>query len=406
MKKMLMTMVTAALMTGACAVTFAAANPFTDVSRDHWSFDAVAKLAHEGVIEGYGDATFRGDAKITRYEMAQMVAKAMAKEHVSTVDQTVINKLSAEYATELNNLGVRVSSLENKVDNVKFSGFYRIRAENFEKANDIDNTVKGYIELYTDAQVNQEWKVRSKTKITSDLKAEADTTNETTNMYAEGNLFGAKAKLGKFDTVDGYAYIHEDPMSGAQFSFGNRLKTVLSVGKIENPNNNFKADYAAGEFSYKLNKSTNLTGGYHSFHSVEAGGKYGKLINSENYGLGVVGFDTLFAKNLRFVGLYAKSDVGTTVGNEGYFTELDYKRMDINHPGSFMFMLRNFKVTDATAISSRYEAYTHGNVKGTEVGAIYAPAKNVEAGLKYFWGEDVTTKKDKNFFRGEVKFFF
>jgi hypothetical protein len=403
MKKMLTTMITTALVAGACATTFAAANPFSDVPTDHWSFDAVAKLAHEGVIEGYGDNTFRGDAKITRYEMAQMVAKAMAKENVSTTDKATIEKLSAEYAAELNNLGVRVSALENKVDNVKFSGFYRIRAENFEKANNISNTAKGYMELYTTAKINEDWKAISKTKLTTDLKSQKETTNETTNIYAEGKLFGAKTKLGKFDTVDGYAYIHEDPMSGAQFSFGNKLKTILSVGKIENPNNNFKADYAAGEFSYKLNKATNLTAGYHSFHSVEKGYK---AITAEDFGLGTVGFDSIFAKNLRFLGLYAKSDVGTKVGNEGYFTELDYKRMDLNHPGSFMFMLRNFKVTDATAISSRYEAYTYGNIKGTEVGVCYALDKNIETGLKYFWGEDVTTKKDKNFFRGEVKFFF
>lgn len=403
MKKLLTTMVTSALIAGACATTFAAANPFSDVSTNHWSFQAVAKLAQEGVIEGYDDNTFRGDAHITRYEMAQMVAKAMAKANISTENKATIDKLAAEYGDELQNLGVRVDALEKKTDNVKFSGFYRIRAENFSKENKIDDTVKGYLELWTTAKVNDNWKAVSKTKLTTDLKSEAETTNETTNVYAEGKLFGAKTKFGKFDTVDGYAYIHEDPMSGAQFSFGKQLKTIVSVGKIENPNNNFKADYAAGEFSYKLNKATNLTAGYHSFHSIEKGYK---AISVEDFNLGTVGFDTIFAKNLRFVGLYAKSDVNASVSNKGYFAELDYKRMDLNDPGSFMFMLRNFKVTDATAISSRYEAYTHGNVKGTEIGVSYALDKNIEAGLKYFWGEDVNSKKDKDFFRGEVKFFF
>ena len=403
MKKTLTLAIISSFILGTYSTTFAAVNPFSDVSTDHWSFDAVAKLAHEGVIEGYGDNTFRGDAKITRYEMAQMVAKAMAKTNVSAADKATIDKLSAEYVTELNNLGVRVSNLESKVDNVKLSGFYRIRAENHTKANKIDDTVKGYLELWTKAKVNDNWQAILQTRIYNDLEGEDATTNETTNMYAEGQLFGAKVKLGRFDTIDGYAYIHEDPMSGAQFSFGNKLKTILSVGNIANPNNYFKADYAASEFSYKLNKATNLTAGYHSFHSVEKGYK---AITAEDFGLGTIGFDSLFAKNLRFVGLYAKSDAVTKLSKEGYFTEVDYKRMDLNKPGSFMIMLRNFKLTDATQISSRYEAYTHGNIKGTEIGACYALDKNIETGLKYFWGEDVTTKKDKNFFRGEIKFFF
>ncbi|MBP2632639.1 MAG: S-layer protein, partial [Firmicutes bacterium] len=127
MKKTLAAAITSALVIGVASTTFAAANPFSDVPTDHWSFDAVAKLAHEGVIEGYGDNTFRGDAKITRYEMAQMVAKAMAKTDVSAADKATIDKLSAEYADELNNLGVRVAALEKKTDNVKFTGEARFR---------------------------------------------------------------------------------------------------------------------------------------------------------------------------------------------------------------------------------------------------------------------------------------
>ena len=113
MKKTLTAAITTALVIGAASTTFAAANPFTDVPTGHWSYDAVAKLAQDGVIEGYGDGTFRGDKAITRYEMAQMVAKAMAKSDVSAADKAAIDKLAAEYSTELNNLGVRVGELEN-----------------------------------------------------------------------------------------------------------------------------------------------------------------------------------------------------------------------------------------------------------------------------------------------------
>lgn len=392
------------LLTGACGSVFASANPFSDVPRDSWAYTAVEKLAQDGVVNGYGDGSFRGAASITRYEMAQIIAKAMAKENVSAADKVAIDKLATEFADELQNLGVRVTNLEAKTDNVKFSGFYRLRAENFSKGvSSIPDTVKSYFEIYADAKVNDRWTAKSKTKIESDMDKDSNATNTVTNVYAEGKLFGGNVKIGKFDTVDGYAYTHEDPMSGVQFSFGNKLKTRLSGGEISNPNNYFSADYGAAELTYKLNKATNITGAYHVFRSINKGYK---AIGNDDFNLGNIGFDTLFAKNLRFVALYAKSDANATVSDTGYFTELDYKYMDVRHPGSFMVMLRNFKLTDATAISSRYDCYTHGNVKGTELGVAYAPAKNVETGLKYFWGKDVNTDVDKNFFRGEIKFFF
>ena len=38
-----------------------AANPFSDVPAGHWAYDAVNKLAAEGVIEGYPGGTYGGD---------------------------------------------------------------------------------------------------------------------------------------------------------------------------------------------------------------------------------------------------------------------------------------------------------------------------------------------------------
>lgn len=79
MKKSLASALTTALVVGAASTAFAAANPFSDVPADHWAYEAVAKLEAEGVIEGYGDGSYRGHQEITRFEMAQMIARAMAK---------------------------------------------------------------------------------------------------------------------------------------------------------------------------------------------------------------------------------------------------------------------------------------------------------------------------------------
>lgn len=100
----------------ACAaVTASAANPFTDVSSDDWAYQAVASLSDEGVIDGYPDGTFRGDKHVTRYEIAQIVARLMAKEDtLNASQQETLAKLSSQYANELKDLGVRVAELEKK----------------------------------------------------------------------------------------------------------------------------------------------------------------------------------------------------------------------------------------------------------------------------------------------------
>ena len=91
-------------------------NAFSDVTPDDWSYKAVSQLADEGVIDGYPDGTFKGNKNITRYEMGQIVARLMAKEDTLTADEkATLDKLSTDYADELDNLGVRVDKLENQV---------------------------------------------------------------------------------------------------------------------------------------------------------------------------------------------------------------------------------------------------------------------------------------------------
>ena len=105
-----------------------AANPFSDVTPDSWAYQAVSQLANAGIVNGYPDGTFKGQNNITRYEMAQMVAKAMAnQDRANAEQQAMINRLADEFSNELNNLGVRVARLEDRVGNVKVTGDARLR---------------------------------------------------------------------------------------------------------------------------------------------------------------------------------------------------------------------------------------------------------------------------------------
>ena len=133
-----------------------AANPFVDVPTDSWAYKSVVELADAGVIQGVDGEYFQGQRNITRYEAAEMVAKAMAHMDKASVEQrALINKLADEYADELNNLGVRVSNLENKVGNVKFTGDGRLRYRYQSGTKDNDNSWDYRIRLRGTAQINE-----------------------------------------------------------------------------------------------------------------------------------------------------------------------------------------------------------------------------------------------------------
>ena len=127
MKKILALAAVAALTAGVSAY---AANPFSDVSTDHWAYQAVADLSAQGVVEGYPNGTFGGEKNITRFEVAQIVARLLAQEsQLNASQKATVEKLAAEYADELSNLGVRVNNLENKVGNITWSGDARVKYE-------------------------------------------------------------------------------------------------------------------------------------------------------------------------------------------------------------------------------------------------------------------------------------
>ena len=105
-----------------------AENPFVDVPSDSWAYRSVADLANSGIIQGVNGKEFEGNRSITRYEAAEITAKALAQvTRANTSQQQVIYKLAREFATELQTLGVRVDQLESRVGTVTVSGEARLR---------------------------------------------------------------------------------------------------------------------------------------------------------------------------------------------------------------------------------------------------------------------------------------
>jgi hypothetical protein len=143
-------------------VSPAFAQPFADVPTDHWAFDAIAELAAKGIIEGFPDGTFKGDRGVSRYEVAMIVARILARieaikipapaapaprPEVTRTDVQTIQRLVNEFRAELAALGVRVTAVEEeltalkaKTSNVTIKGDVRLRWEGFPTSNAFSRT--------------------------------------------------------------------------------------------------------------------------------------------------------------------------------------------------------------------------------------------------------------------------
>lgn len=120
MKKKAMVAAILAATTLSATTAFAATNPFKDVPKDHWAYDAVNMLAKDGVLEGYGDGNFNGDKLMNRYEMAEIVSKALEKyDTARPADKGAIKKLSREFAAELKDMDARLTAVEGDVQELK-----------------------------------------------------------------------------------------------------------------------------------------------------------------------------------------------------------------------------------------------------------------------------------------------
>ena len=258
MKKILAIAAVAALSAGVSAY---AANPFSDVTPSDWAYQAVVDLSDQGVVEGYPDGTFKGERNITRYEMAQIIARMLAKEDQLNAEQrATLDKLAGEYADELANLGVRVANLEKKVGNLSFSGNGRMRynqsyGDNGKAADKWD----GRMQVNIKGQVNDSTYVLGRLRYDMNFKS----TNEDPaylDQLIVHHDFGDKveATLGKYDQFFGQTGVFFDSeIKGAELAFhaNDAANLAVGYGRFEDWNGDYadnitdKHEYAYAQFS-------------------------------------------------------------------------------------------------------------------------------------------------------------
>ena len=420
MKKTLVSALTTALVVGAASTTFAAANPFSDVPADHWAYDAVSQLAADGVIEGYGDTTFRGNQNITRYEMAQMIAKAMAKSDVSAADKALIDKLAAEFSDELNNLGVRVSNLERNADMVKWNGKaeYTYKSNRDKDATDAtrkQNSDKLLLRLEPTAEVNSNWHVKARLDAKTDLSSDKGDDGDVTlkRIWAQGNYGNFQTKLGKFAQIDDDS-IFDTTFSGAEVKFGNKVTFTAGAGrqnldKDSDLNNKVKltgtdktANYQYAGLGYADGK---FVGGvdYHHLNADKINYLGAKSSDDEaNIWLAKAAYR--FDKTNALNGFYANNTSADDF-DKAWSAEYDYKGAQAENKGTWGMWAAYRNLGANTALFSTFDAILAGQ-KGWEVGANYAPFKNIVATLRYGNGKSLLEDHDVENLFGRVEVFF
>ena len=411
MKKTLVSALATALVVGAASTTFAAANPFSDVPRDHWAYDAVTQLAADGVVEGYGDGTFRGDRNITRYEMAQMVAKAMAKGDMSASDRALVDRLAAEFADELNNLGVRVSNLERNADMVKWTGKVQYEYDSLRnegQKRDNDNTL--LFRLEPKAEINDHWHAVARLDAKTNAKEDGSAVVALKRAYVQGDYDKFQVRLGKMalSSSEGYQapgnLILDSTFTGAQLSFGDEFKAKLEAGRLSDGFAD-TANYQSAQVRYDKNKFMSGVGFYrfgsHDLAAVTTNHKERANVWGADLGY-------RFDKNSFLSGAYAhanKLDVASKL-KKSYQVTYEYKGADEGDKGSWGAYAAYRYLGDASVLATTDGAQV--GTKGLEFGLGYVPYKNVLLSAKYFNGKTIVSQANDKVQKlyGSVEFFF
>ena len=329
MKKILALAAVAALTAGVSAY---AANPFSDVTPDDWAFQAVSDLSVQGVVEGYPDGSFKGERNMTRYELAQIIARLMAKEdQLNAEQQATLDKLAGEYADELANLGVRVSNLEKKVGNISWAGDAKMMyTNNAEK--DGKDTYKGRIRLNVKGQVNDSTFVKGRIVTNmwfKDAKPEDGDGNTTMDRLFVNHSFGDKTSvvLGRQDLTVFSGLEYDDAFDGAKLAYNDgKFDAYAAFGQMNAGTKEQKAtDAAFGGLGYDFGVAK-LNAAYFNFTGDKAKAAYG--------------FDSIWGANLvvpvqdfSVFGEYWDSNADKN--DSAYQAGLGYSTLDASKPGTF-----------------------------------------------------------------------
>ena len=371
-----------------------AANPFSDVPAGHWAYDAVNKLAAEGVVDGYPDGTYGGDKLMTRYEMAQIVAKAMAK-------GANVDKLAAEFADELDSLGVRVANLEKKADNVKVTGEIRYSYR------DVDGDVNGNesvlrSRLWVNGQINEDWSYTGMFENNQDFgNKTGDEKIDFARAYVEGRVGGLDVVAGRYNEVTFTGNILDANMDMAKVSYGDKIKVSAAAGKAYDSvevNDETMLDSDDRIYIGTLEAALGDVDAYVAYFKTNSNMDKEIWNVGASYGFGDF---TLSAEYMRGDKEYENA------GKDGWWADLAWKGAEADQPGSYGIHAGYYDQSPSAYINPTTDAeYFADGYKGWNVGVSYTFAKNIVGMVNYWDMESQTTNEDAQTIFSELYFMF
>ncbi len=404
-----------------------AANPFSDVPAGHWAYDSVNKLVAAGVVDGYPDGTFGGDKLMTRYEMAQIVAKAMAK-------GADVDKLAAEFADELDTLGVRVANLEKKADNVKVTGEVRYRYADSDASGNYDNTMRNRI--WVTGQVNDDWAYTGMIQNLQDFSNDnGDEDTDFQRAYVTGKIGGMNVLAGRYNMFLADGNVYDTRADGVEVSYGEKLKVTGFAGKGTDATKvaNFASpdlfadgsgsygDYAGASISYDVAKGLNINGGYVNFKDMATGTFGTTTVSETNLDNAIWWAGAAYnVGDVTLTGMYLKGDMSyddhdiDDLDDDGYVIGLSYKGAQADQVGSWGLWAKYYDqggqtylpgahTTDANQFASN--GFSEG-FKGYGVCASYTFAKNIVGNVAWYDTESKTTDEDDQRIVADLYFTF
>ena len=355
-----------------------AANPFSDVPAGHWAYDSVNKLASAGIVDGYGNGTFGGDRLMTRYEMAQIVAKAMAK-------GANVDRLAAEFADELDSLGVRVAALEKKSDNVRITG--QVRYDYTDYSGDIDGyRSKLRSRISINGQINDDWKYVGMLQNDEDLTDNVGTEKtEFQRAYVVGKIgaVGVSAGRQNLNVADGNIY--DTRYDGVNLTFGKAVKLEAFYGKPTNSYKNWHFDKIYGARVNGKIGALNAEAGWTKFESDAT-----LFSGDDEDSIWNVGATYNFSDKASLGVMYLRSDVEDKDGDkDGFVVTGTLGGAKASKPGSVGLVAKYYQQAAGTAIQHTMNGeygptYDGEGFKGYSVAGYYTVAKNMIAGIEYY----------------------
>ena len=380
-----------------------AANPFSDVPAGHWAYDSVNKLAAAGIVDGYGDATFGGDRLMTRYEMAQIVAKAMAK-------GANVDRLAAEFADELDSLGVRVAALEKKSDNVKITGEVRYHYQ--DNSGDADGySTKLRSRIWMTGQINDDWKYTGMLENNENLKNDAgEETVKFQRAYVNGKIGGVAVQAGRYNNKLAEGNVYDTRFDGVQLSYGKDVKLTAGYGKAT-PSSFVRAQSGETWYADLSGKvgSLDLGAGYYGFKDVEVKYLGATVATNEDDNIWAVKANYNFGQDFQLGAMYLKGDdMNNNLDDDGYVVTASYKGAKASKVGSWGLVAKYYDQGATTYADHTMNGLADDmqGFKGYSVLANYTFAKNIVGQVEYYDLKDKVTDLKAKTLWSQVVFTF